>query len=72
MSEPGSQTAGAKIRQIRLARFWSQEKLARRAGISTRTIQSIEAGSHPREETAIAIADALAVSIEDIAPEVAA
>jgi len=44
----------------------SQEKLAEKAKVSTRTIQRIEKGESVKEKTASAIASSLGVSIDDL------
>ncbi|MEZ5070726.1 MAG: helix-turn-helix domain-containing protein [Bacteroidales bacterium] len=61
-------TTGERIREIRLRKGLTQEDLARKTGISTRTIQRIEQGAvHPRSFTLQAIADALDVEFEELA-----
>lgn len=62
----GSGGLGASIRSARLASGLSQEALAERAGLSTRTISDVERGaiSQPRSTTVRALADALGVAVE--------
>ncbi|MGL6020439.1 MAG: helix-turn-helix domain-containing protein [Gibbsiella quercinecans] len=60
------------IRELRLAKGWSQEQLATIAGLSTRTIQRIENDHQASLETLGAIAAALGVQVCDLtrqAPE---
>ena len=46
------ESAGANLRELRLARGWTQEDLERRSRVSRRTIHGIEAGSvRPRAPT---------------------
>ena len=50
------------LREVRLARLWSQRELARRAGVAEGTVVNIETGKHPpRLLTMRRIADALGV-----------
>ncbi|KRE61647.1 DUF805 domain-containing protein [Nostocoides sp. Soil756] len=49
------------LRELRLRRGWSQERLADVSGVSVRTIQRIEGGRPPGSTTAAALADALQV-----------
>lgn len=59
-----------RIRELRLARGWSQEQLAERSGLSVRTIQRIERGSPPGLASAEALARAFDVAPSDLwAPE---
>jgi uncharacterized glyoxalase superfamily protein PhnB/DNA-binding XRE family transcriptional regulator len=62
------QQAGAKIRSLRERKAWTQEHLAGAARISTRTVQRAEEGVMSAE-TRAAIAGALDVSVERLAPE---
>lgn len=57
-------TAGDLLRQYRLAAGLTQEELAERSGISTRTIGSIERGTlqRPRAESLRLLAEALALT----------
>ncbi len=52
-----------RIRTLREQRAWSQEHLATVAGLSTRTLQRIEAGSAATQETCLALATALEVPV---------
>lgn len=71
MSE--SQAVGARVKALRNLRFLTQEELARKAGISTRTLQAIESGKSPRPSSARKIARALGITPEDLnSSEVAA
>jgi transcriptional regulator with XRE-family HTH domain len=55
-----------RIRALREQRAWSQEHLAMVAGLSTRTLQRIEAGSAATQETCLALAAALEVTVDDL------
>ncbi|WP_225589228.1 helix-turn-helix transcriptional regulator [Pseudoxanthomonas sp. PXM01] len=56
-----------RIRTLREQRAWSQEHLATVAGVSTRTLQRIEAGAAASKETCLALAAALEVAIGELA-----
>ncbi|CAN7194842.1 helix-turn-helix transcriptional regulator [Pseudoxanthomonas sp. LjRoot143] len=58
-----------RIRTLREQRAWSQEHLATVAGVSTRTLQRIEAGSAASKETCLALAAALEVQMSAIVGE---
>lgn len=55
-----------RIRTLREQRAWSQEHLASVAGLSTRTLQRIEAGAGASQETCLALAAALDVPVSEI------
>lgn len=56
---------GARIKALRLERGWSQAQLAEEAGVSARTVFSVENGEHVSQPAKLrAILDAL-----DVAPE---
>lgn len=55
-----------RIRTLREQRAWSQEHLATVAGVSTRTLQRIEAGSAATQETCLALAAALEVAVDEL------
>ncbi len=55
-----------RIRELREARGWSQEKLAYTAGVSLGTIQNAEGGRGVRSQTLQKIADALGLQIGDL------
>ncbi len=57
-----------KIQQIRMERGWTQEDLAKAAGLTLQTIHRIENGKtpNPKKETIVAIAKALMVEVTDI------
>ncbi len=59
---------GAKVRTLREARAWSQEQLASVAGLSTRTVQRVEADGTAASETRMALASALECRPEDLLP----
>ena len=54
------------LKRLRLKKGWSQERLAREAGISYITLVKIERGNiqNPKLETLIKLAKALGVSID--------
>jgi len=56
------------LKKLRNKKSWSQERLAREAGISYQTLIKIEQSriKNPRLETLIKIAKALGVSIDDL------
>src|SRR5262245_44499502 len=57
---------GALLRELRLAAGLTQEALAERAGLGTRSIQQLEAGvGRPRRHTIASLARALALSDEE-------
>lgn len=57
------------IQQRRLAKGWSQEELARHAGLSTRTIQRIEAGQKAGLESLKCLAAVFETSISTLMQE---
>jgi transcriptional regulator with XRE-family HTH domain len=60
-----------RIKALRDQRAWSQEHLAAVAGLSTRTLQRIEAGATASHDTCLALASALEVPVGalSVAPE---
>lgn len=56
------------LKKLRNKKGWSQERLAREAGISYQTLIKIEQNriKNPRLETLIKLAKALGVSIDDL------
>ena len=56
------------VRTLREAKSWSQEHLANAAGLSTRTVQRVEADGIGSAETRLAIAGALGVAVSQLAP----
>jgi transcriptional regulator with XRE-family HTH domain len=57
------------IKQRRLEKGWSQEELARHSGLSTRTIQRIEAGQTPGLESLKCLAAVFETSISALSQE---
>lgn len=57
------------IQKLRLKNGWSQEQLATASGLSTRTIQRIEAGQAPSVESLKAIAGALDIEFTALTEE---
>ncbi len=53
---------------VRFVRQISQDDLARRAGVSEKTIGRVERGELPRMRTAVAIAEALGAPLEQLFP----
>ncbi len=60
-----------KIRELRVKKGLSQEKLARLADVALNTVVKIETGEskHPTIQTMFGIAKALGVSLDDLAKE---
>ena len=57
---------GARIRALRLAKKWSQEALAERAGLSYKFLGEVERGTgNPSVETLFEIASALGIELGD-------
>ncbi|TQI80168.1 2TM domain-containing protein [Serratia fonticola] len=55
-----------RIKDLRVAKGWSQEQLATIAGLSTRTIQRIENGEQASLDTLAAIASALGLQVNEL------
>lgn len=55
-----------RIKELRVAKGWSQEQLATIAGLSTRTIQRIENGEQASLDTLNAIACALGLQVNEL------
>lgn len=64
--ENAESQVGERIRQRRLRRFLTQQELAELAGVSKRTVQSVEKGTRPRGSTARALAEALGLTIDEL------
>ncbi len=58
------------LKRLRENRKWSQEQLAKMAGLSVRTIQRIEAGHSASLETLKALASVLEVNISTLEQEI--
>lgn len=58
---------GKRIREAREARDWTQEELARRSGVAQATISALETRDSRRSEYAAPLAEALGVSVEELA-----
>lgn len=60
-----------RLEQWRRSQFFSVRELARRAGVKPNTISDIENGKTtlPKRDTMKKLADALGISIEDLADE---
>src|SRR5262249_16349418 len=59
---------GEKVRQLRLARAWRQEDLARKTGCSKRTIENLESGKRVECRTLDEVAQALEVPSGELLP----
>ena len=57
---------GLRVRELRCARSWSQEKFAERLHVDARTLQRVEAGTHITFPVLCALATALRVPIADL------
>jgi len=59
------ESVGQRVRQLRRARGWSQQRLAVAAGIGLGTVEAIESSRTrvPQTDTLIRVADALGVGI---------
>ena len=55
-----------RVRELRLARGWSQAQLAERSGLSVRTIQRIENGASPGLESLRSLAATFGVDIAEL------
>jgi transcriptional regulator with XRE-family HTH domain len=55
-----------RVRELRLARGWSQAQLAELSGLSVRTIQRIENGTHPGLESLNVLARVFEVEIAEL------
>lgn len=62
------ETAGTRIRAERARRGWSQNELARRAGVSQALISFVESGQRASIETLEAVAQELGLSPSSICP----
>ena len=57
---------GPRLRELRTARQWSQEQLAKLSGLNLRTIQRLEVGAKVSTESLRALAAALEVPAESL------
>jgi transcriptional regulator with XRE-family HTH domain len=60
-----SDVLGDQLRELRVARCWSQAHLADAAALNVRTVQRIEAGEPCSYETMMSLAAALGVDVEE-------
>lgn len=73
MSRSRNRTLGATVRQLREERGLSREVLAVAAGLTTGTLARLELGqSDPAWSTILAVADALKLTIAELAAAVEA
>jgi transcriptional regulator with XRE-family HTH domain len=61
-----SEMSSSRIKTERQKRSWTQEQLAERARLSTRTVQRIECGAEASAETLRLIAEALGIPAESL------
>lgn len=59
----------AQIKELRTSRAWSQEQLAKMAGLDVRTIQRIEKGEPASFETLKSVASVLKLNVSDLLNE---
>lgn len=60
---------GFSVLRLRRQRRWTQDELARRAGVSISTVRRVELATHvPDTRTLARIADALGVGVGDLMP----
>lgn len=58
---------GLRIRKLRKQKFWTQEKLAEKAGIAPDYLCRIESGKkHPSLKTILLVASALNTTVDDL------
>lgn len=58
---------GGRVRELRKARRWSQQRLGDEAGVSAQTIWHMETGRHvPETATLLKVAGALDVSLGEL------
>jgi len=67
MTEQGGGADGARLRQARQARGFSQQQLAGMAGVSRQAVSAVESGiSDPSLRVALALARALGLTVEEL------
>jgi putative molybdopterin biosynthesis protein len=67
MTEQGAWADGARLRQARQARGFSQQQLAGMAGVSRQAVSAVESGiSDPSLRVALALARALGLTVEEL------
>jgi putative molybdopterin biosynthesis protein len=65
--QPGTGSAGARLRSARQARGFSQYQLARMAGVSRQAVSAVEAGlSDPSLRVALTLGRALGLTVEEL------
>jgi putative molybdopterin biosynthesis protein len=65
--QPGTGTAGGRLRAARQARGFSQYQLARMAGVSRQAVSAVEAGlSDPSLRVALTLGRALGLTVEEL------
>ncbi len=68
MNNTSPMDIASRIRLERQKRSWTQEQLAERAGLATRTVQRIESGADASPETLRLIAEAFGIPAETLLP----
>lgn len=64
-----TERAVTELERLRVAKGWSRERLAGEAGLSLATIERIELGRRtPQLTTAVKIANALGVGLDELFP----
>ena len=59
--------AGDRVRELRKARRWSQQRLGDEAGVTAQTVWNLETGRHvPETATLLKIARALGVGLGEL------
>lgn len=62
--KPDLKAIAAYVRDQRMAKDWSQEKLGQEAGLATNTIFSIEKGTPTLQRSRDCVADALGIDLD--------
>lgn len=58
---------GERVRELRKARRWSQQRLGDEAGVTAQTVWNLETGRHvPETATLLKISGALGVSLSEL------
>lgn len=67
MAEDAKSAPVLSLREWRLRNYWTVRKLAQKAGVSTETLHRAERGGKVWDVTARKIADALEISVSQVA-----
>lgn len=69
--EPEAVAFGKRVRELRLARRWTQEQLAEEAGLTSVQLSRIETGTNePKLTTILRLARALRLPLRDVLADV--